>query len=645
MKKFLVILFILVTSCPISLLAKANKTVSECSLYITSKPKGATIFLGNAKKGTAPLYLEGLPYGQVTLYACLEGYSTKKRVVQCRARRGQKVNFLLNKLGRLGRLYVQTTPEDAEVRVMNILMDFHNGMRLSPGEYRVEVAHPGYNTVERLAEVRANQNSTLRVKLAKNVGRLFVHPTPEDAKVRIMNIMPPYRPGIELSPDNYRINVSKRGYRTKEKWISLDQGEEKHVSIALKSGNNTEKAQKAVLVVHPHPEDARVRIMNIVPPYHPKIKLDPGEYRINVSSQGYRTKEVTIFLSAGEKREMDISLDRKEVQGETLDQKDIEKSPDRKEEGGQKGRLYVRTEPEGARVRILNIQRPFVNGMELDPGRYKIFVDKKGYTKKERWVRIPKNEAEEILVNLEKKRQEIKTWTENLTDMEFVHVPGGFFIMGCDSWVKMCDKDEMPAHKVYVDGFWIGRYEVTQRQWNEVMKKNPSQFKKGGNYPVEQVSWYEAKTFIKKLNQKYDGRMEFRLPTEEEWEYAARSGGKPELYSGGDIPDEVAWYQNNSNGTIHPVGSRKPNGLGLYDMSGNVWEWCQEVYSKTAYSRGSNNDYDQNEGNKPEIVERVRRGGSWAFGKKKIRTTYRGKYPQDLGLLSLGLRIVREDKD
>jgi formylglycine-generating enzyme required for sulfatase activity len=128
-----------------------------------------------------------------------------------------------------------------------------------------------------------------------------------------------------------------------------------------------------------------------------------------------------------------------------------------------------------------------------------------------------------------------------------------------------------------VDGFWIGKYEVTQIEWQRVMGNNLSDFK-GDRNPVEEVSWNDAQEFIKRLNAKGNGM--FRLPTEAEWEYAARSGGKDEKYAGGDGVERVAWYRSNSRGKTHPVGTKAPNCLGLYDMSGNVWEWCQDWYNK-----------------------------------------------------------------
>ncbi len=126
-----------------------------------------------------------------------------------------------------------------------------------------------------------------------------------------------------------------------------------------------------------------------------------------------------------------------------------------------------------------------------------------------------------------------KIWKEPVTGMEFVWVPGGCYEMGCGNWTSDCFRDEKPVHEVCVDGFWMGKTEVTQGQWKQIMGENPAWFKKGDNYPVEKVRWPEVEKFAKKLSSLSTDAYKFRFPTEAEWEYAARSGGKPEKYAGG----------------------------------------------------------------------------------------------------------------
>jgi formylglycine-generating enzyme required for sulfatase activity len=231
-----------------------------------------------------------------------------------------------------------------------------------------------------------------------------------------------------------------------------------------------------------------------------------------------------------------------------------------------------------------------------------------------------------------------------------VLVEGGSFQMGSSNG----DSDEKPVHTVTVRSFYMGRTEVTQREWAELMGSNPSYFK-GDNLPVESVRWLEAIEYCNKLSLKeglipaYRGggndivcnftATGYRLPTEAEWEYAARGGNKDYLsyeYAGGNSVDSVAWYDGNSGNRTHPVGTKQPNSLGLYDMSGNVWEWCWDRYGSN-YSGGSQTD--------PTGASvgsaRVLRGGSWNYTAAYVRSACRNRNNPPFRTDSLGFRLVR----
>ena len=215
-----------------------------------------------------------------------------------------------------------------------------------------------------------------------------------------------------------------------------------------------------------------------------------------------------------------------------------------------------------------------------------------------------------------------------------VYVEGGTFTMGAASeqGSDACS-EEMPAHRVMVSSFSIGKYEVTQEEWEAVMGSNPSNFK-GAKRPVENVSWSDCRQFIRKLNS-LTGK-NFRMLTEAEWEFAARGGNKSRgyKYAGSHILDDVGWYSSNSSSTTHDVGQLDPNELGLYDMSGNVWEWCADWYGP--YESGAQtNPMGASSGS-----NRVYRGGSWYHAAGSCRVSYRNYYTPDLRGSNLGLRLA-----
>jgi len=229
-----------------------------------------------------------------------------------------------------------------------------------------------------------------------------------------------------------------------------------------------------------------------------------------------------------------------------------------------------------------------------------------------------------------------------------VLVKGGTFQMGSNN----DDDDDNQIHSVTVSSFYIGKYEVTQKEWQAVMGSNPSHFK-GDNRPVEQISWYEAVAFCNKLSQKegltkaytINGKKitcnwqanGYRLPTEAEWEYVARGGklSKGYTYSGSDDLDEVGWYYRNSGNQTKEVGTKKANELGIYDMSGNVGEWCWDWYD--SYSSAS----QTNPKGAGSGSYRVLRGGSWYDYDNRCRVSHRNYNSPDRSNGDLGFRLSR----
>ncbi|MCX6556692.1 MAG: formylglycine-generating enzyme family protein [Candidatus Aminicenantes bacterium] len=226
--------------------------------------------------------------------------------------------------------------------------------------------------------------------------------------------------------------------------------------------------------------------------------------------------------------------------------------------------------------------------------------------------------------------------TVNGIRYELALIPPGEFQMGSAS--PEAQFDEQPVHTVLISKpFWLGKTEVTQALWQAVMGSNPSKFKIGDNYPVEETHWEWCRDFIASLNQMLGSDL-FRFPTEAEWEYACRAGTTGERY--GEL-DAIAWYLDNAGGCTHPVGLKQPNAFGLYDMLGNVWEWWRDIYC-FPYPLSYQVDPIGCENN-PNWSGRVYRGASWETLGSGVRSLQRDRdHPNEtLPLLSVGLRLAR----
>ena len=233
-------------------------------------------------------------------------------------------------------------------------------------------------------------------------------------------------------------------------------------------------------------------------------------------------------------------------------------------------------------------------------------------------------------ISMTKKRNQNKTYTANGVSFNMVYVAGGTFQMGSNDG----DDNEKPVHSVTLSDYYIGQTEVTQELWQAVMGSNPAKYEKGPTLPVYYVSWNDCQEFISKLNSLTGGH--FRLPTEAEWEYAARGGNKSRgyIFSGSDYLGSVAWYEDNSGDEVHPIGSKSANELGLYDMSGNVFEWCSDWYGSYP-SSPQTNPTGASSGS-----GRVLRGGGYCFKESNCRTAFRSSIVPASRFYSFGFRLA-----
>lgn len=228
----------------------------------------------------------------------------------------------------------------------------------------------------------------------------------------------------------------------------------------------------------------------------------------------------------------------------------------------------------------------------------------------------------------------------NSIGIDFVKIEAGCFNMGRDSNFEDGADNELPLHQVCItEPFYLGKTELTQAQWVSVMGSNPSKFK-GRNNPVEQVSWQDVQIFIRRLNEK-ESVTSYRLPTEAEWEYAARAGSKSAYHFGDDegLLPQYAWFLDNAEDRTHPVAQKEPNQWGLYDMQGNVWEWVQDWYDENYYQKSPTNDPKG-----PTLGKyRMGRGGSKGSGAWALRSAHRTflNDPDDR-LHYLGFRLLRQ---
>jgi len=456
--------------------------------------------------------------------------------------------------------------------------------KLSGGKHTIRLEKAGYGTIEKEIEVTTSKALFEYTLTEEEEVPVVINSTPSGAKVEI--------DGIELGvtplssfykSGKYKITLTKDGCDAVTDNITI--------AAPKTSKSYTLKEAVGYLTINTH-ASATVYLNGSRITEFKNIKLKPQRATVKVTMRKAADMEKSVII----KRDDNISLDLfPEIAV---------------------GKIQVAVMPDDASVELkddggevfTSVGSKAFSGLVV--GEYKLTVKANGYKTVSETVNLRDGDKLTKSVTLEKGAD---------GGGDFVLVQGGTF--------------KRENNNITLSDFYIGKYEVTQKEWKAVMGSNPSNFK-GDDLPVEQVSWDDCQDFIKKLNAKTGKK--YRLPTEAEWEYAARGGNKSNgyEYSGSNDLGSVGWFTDNSGSKTHPVGQKQANELGIYDMTGNVWEWCSDWYG--SYSSGSQtNPQGASSGS-----DRVYRGGSWLFNASYCRVAFRGSRTPGYRNSNLGLRLV-----
>ena len=447
--------------------------------------------------------------------------------------------------------------------------------------------------------------------------------SPKDAKVSIDGVLQSSSSDGEYSAmlpyGSHTYKVEAGGYISKSGSFTISNSDMTPINVSLVS------AMASVSVTCPTPAVSLYVDKKSVGTIPWTGNLKEGMHLIEAKKEGYRSQQRTINLSQQQK--LDVAFN---------------------ELAAIQGHLSVNYKPFGADVYVdgknMGQSPRVINGLLV--GNHKVEIKKDGYGTDSKIVNILEgqtatiagvlttNTSSSVASGTSSSGNTITIPVKNGISIDMVRVEAGTFTMGATAEMKDPFDWEKPTHQVTLtNDYYIGKYEVTQALWQAVMGNNPSYFK-GGNLPVEQVSWDDCQEFLSKLNS-ITGK-KFRLPTEAEWEYAARGGKKSRgyQYSGSNNLSDVAWYDRKSNNKTHAVGTKQSNELGIYNMSGNVCEWCQDLFEE--YSSSSQvNPTGANSGS-----HRVFRGGSWNGYARYCRSSYRNSISPDGRGYDFGLRLV-----
>ena len=514
-----------------------------------------------------------------------------------------------------------------ESRQMKVVTKDYLPLMVTFGDYGIEKLQSNRTYVLTLTKPSGAQEP---VDAGGNFYAISVQP--KDAKVTIDGVLQASSSDGEYSAmlayGSHTYKVEAGGYISKSGSFTIGKGDMTPISVSLVSALATLNVSCPTPAVSLYVDKKSVGSL----PWNGSLK--EGMHLLEVRKDGYRSQQKTIQLAQQQK--LDVAFDALSAI---------------------QGNLSVNFKPFGSDVYVDGVkvgQSPRVfNGFLV--GNHNVEIRKSGYTTSRQTVTISEGQTASISGSLTSSTSSSTANTlsssgssqsgnaltipvKNGINIEMVKVEAGSFDMGATSEMQNPYSDEKPVHRVTLtNNYYVGKYEVTQALWQAVMGSNPSNFK-GDALPVEQVSWNDCQDFISKLNA-MTGKS-FRLPTEAEWEYAARGGKKSRgyQYSGSNTLGDVAWYlldwYFDDSGSTHAVGTKQPNELGIYDMTGNVWEWCQDW--KGSYSSSP----QTNPTGAASGSNRVLRGGSWYNSAKRCRASCRIGITPGGRDDNLGLRLI-----
>lgn len=636
-------------------------------LRIASDPPGATVYWNGDEIGRTPLNRQDLRPGEGVITCVLKDYITANIGARLEAGKTREENVIL--VRETGRIKVESLDGTeieldgtsvGQVSAGELLLE-----KIPTGSHRLHASLAGYKDAETTVTVEAERTAQVTLNPIVIPGSIFVTSTPSGARIlldgRTMGIRTPGKLE-QVDPGPHRVSLQLPGFTGEAKSVTVEAAKTTTVDIVLREqqgGTNLTKfalpegvlgeefieptlqrIKELKLAINEAEQNLESRIQEEVaalhqtdPDFAPK---DPFESSSEYESRKKRAEEKERQLRG--RLQSDVAADLKEE----LDSLKTVEYATTALELNLDPQMYD-ADRELWPIAITYKDNTIDDTLKLSGQKARQLYNNRDNMRITGYLKIDGGETYLSRIELRDNTIDFVFYLGDIDfiqglprGMNFVEIPAGVFIMGSPSSEKGHSYSESPQHKITLNSYYMMTTEVTQAQWKAVMGNNPSKYK-GNDRPIERVSWNDVQEFIRKLNDRDPGKG-YRLPTEAEWEYACRAGTISSYYSGEKqfTLYRVGWYRNNSGGRTHQVGQKLPNAWGLYDMHGNVWEWCADTYHEDYNGAPT----DGSAWLDPFSTTRVLRGGSWYRFSKSCRSANRSKSEQMRKGSEIGFRLV-----